>query len=247
MNKDVSISIKTFKDLYISYKPYITPSVMVLISFLLIIFAIFPQFQDFTTTLSQRENATLQLQTLSKNLVILRSIDEPTLNSNLAVSLKALPSNKDFESILTTISSVANKSGVALGNFQFKVGDLSKADVITGQFPSLSVNVVINSAPSGTINFLTNMAQSLPVSEIKSIDLNASSANIFLNFYYKSAGGAKVSPDALIIPISSKQQELLNQLSSWDGGLSSAPLIVPVESLTSPTSTPSSSAASLPL
>lgn len=236
MNKNVDT--QTLKDLYAAYKQFSVPIFMIIVSFFLIFFALIPQFQDLLTTFSQRSEAVQKLQILKSNLSLLGTTDESDLDSKLAVVLRALPAEKDFESVLTTISSVGNTSGVSLGNFEFRVGDLAGTSSGNDAFPSLGITLIINDGAVGASRFMSNLAESLPLSEVKKIDVNADSTTLFLVFYYKSLPNAKTSSDIKIVPVSAKQSELLGQLLSWDDNRSLAPSISPSD-LNSPTGTAS--------
>lgn len=215
MNKE--INSETLKLLFSSYKPYVLPILMLIATIVLVFSTFLPQLNGFTTTLSQRNEALRKLQVLRNNLAILTNAQETEIDSQLAVSLRAFPQTKDFESILTTISSVAANSGVALGNFEFRVGDLSKDQTTTGQFPALTINLIANTNAAGAAKFMTNLATSLPLSEVKSVDVNGGYTNFILLFYYKSVPVVNIPPDAIVAPLSIKQKQLLDEISSWEG------------------------------
>lgn len=232
MNKDITLDSQTLKILWGSNKQYFAPFLMIFVSVILLFVTILPQFNNLLTTLTQRSDAQQKLQILNNNLVILTNADEDTLNSQLNTTLKALPQNKDFESVLTTISLAASKAGVGLGNFEFKVGDLSKSLSGNEQLPSLTINILVNDGADGASRFMTSLATTLPVSEIKSVDVNGKYSNVTIAFYYKNISTAKALPDARLVPLSVKQMQLLEELSTWD---SSGSLVSPVPSSSSAT------------
>lgn len=240
MNKN--LDTQTLKDLYAAYKQFSVPIFMIIVSFFLIFFALIPQFQDLITTFSRRSEAAQKLQILENNLNLLKNTDQADLDSNLAVVLRALPAEKDFESVLTTISSVGNISGVSMGNFEFRVGDLAGTSSGNDAFPSLGITLIINDGVAGASRFMTNLAESLPLSEVKKIDINTDSTTLFLVFYYKSLSNVKTSSDVKMVPVSAKQSELLKQLLSWDDSRGLAPSISPPD-LNSSTGTASGSTA----
>ncbi|MEX2013277.1 MAG: hypothetical protein WD967_02635 [Candidatus Levyibacteriota bacterium] len=231
MNKNVDIQM--LKALYAAHKQYSVPAFIMLVSFFLIFFALIPQFQDLLITFSQRDEAAQKLQILKDNLNLLRTTDEVDLDSRLALSLRALSSEKDFESVLTTISSVANRSGVSVGNFEFKVGDLSGSTSGSDPLPSLGITLILNDGVNGASRFMANLAESLPLSEVKKVDVNTDFTTLSLVFYYKSLPITKIPLDARIPPISVKQSELLDKLLSWDNNVTLAPSVFPPD-LTSP-------------
>ncbi len=237
MNKDITLDSQTLKSLYGNNKQYVMPFVMFFVSLILIFVTILPQFNDLLSTLSQREDETAKLQILKNNLIFLTNTDETTLNFELETSLKALPQTKDFESVLKSISLAASKAGVGLGNFEFKVGNILKTESGNDQLPSLAVKIIINDGVGGAARFMTNLATLLPISEVKSVDINGNYTNLNLVFYYKNLPSIKVAPDVKLVPLSSKQTQLLKEISSWDSG--STPFLA-VPELESPTASPAS-------
>ncbi len=204
------------KSLYRSHRQYTTPILMIFVSMILVFVALLPLFNDLLNTLSQRDEATRKLQVLKNNLEILSAADEGSLEADIAVTLKALPQEKDFESVLNTVSAVAGKADVLLGNFEFRVGDLSKAQGSKDQLPSLAITLLINNGAIGAVRFMSELATALPISDVKSLDMNGNFTNITLLFYYKSIGSASISPDAPIAKPTAQKTELLEKLSTWD-------------------------------
>lgn len=211
-----NLDLKVFKELYTAYKQYSVPVLMMLASALLIFFALIPQFQDLLATLGRRGQEQEKLQVLKNNLNLLSATNEKDLDAKLSTALKALPVDKDFESVLTNISSVVNRSGVSLGSFEFRVGDLESKALGNDLLPSLALTLALNDGVSGVSRFMTNLAESLPVSEVKKVDVNINFATISVAFYYKSLASVSIQPDLKIIPLSVKQTELLSKLSSWN-------------------------------
>lgn len=218
MKKKSQLNFQIIKKLFAGKKQYATPALLIVVSIFIFFFALIPQFNDLLTTISQRNDALLKLKVLRNNLTTLTNTDENALSLNLQTSLKALPQNKDFESVLNAMSSSAAKAGTSIANFEFKVGDLSKSQISNGQFPALTITLSINDGAVVTTRFMTSLASSLPLSEVKSLDVNGNYSNITLLFYYKSASTLKASFDTPIVPLSAKQTQLLSQLSSWDSG-----------------------------
>lgn len=231
MNKDINSQL--FQSMYESVKPYFISILMITVSVVLIFIAIIPQFGSLLQTISQRNEAEVKLGIVKNNLTILKNTNDSVLTSQVGIALKALPSSKDFESVLNTISNSAASSGVSLSSYEFRVGDLSKLESASGQFPSLSVSVVLNDGAVGSSRFLTKLASSLPLSEVKSIDVNGSFSNITMLFYYKSLPSLKVNHDLPIKVLSAKQKQTLDQLTQWDDSNSfTAPAPKPAVSAT---------------
>ncbi len=225
------------KFLYKSHRQYTTPILMIFVSMILVFVALLPLFNDLLNTLSQRDEATRKLQVLKNNLEILSAADEGSLDMDLAVTFKALPQEKDFESVLNTLSAAASKAGVLLGNFEFRVGDLSKAQGSKDQLPSLAITLLINDGVVGAARFMSELATTLPISDVKSVDINGDFTNITMLFYYKSIGSANTPPEAPIAKPTAQKTELLEKLLAWDIGSVVAPAL-PVSSASESAASP---------
>lgn len=214
MNKEVNSEL--FQSFYLMLRPYFMAVLMIFVSTMLVLVAIIPQVSDLFSTISQRNDAVEKLAITKKNLLILQNTDEFALESQLNIALKAVPQIKDFEGILNTISRSASKAGVNLGSYEFRVGDLSNLDSKNNQYPSLSVSLVVNDGALGASRFLTEMAKALPLSEVKTVEINGNYTNIAVLFYYKSLPTLKISNDIAIPVLSAKQKQTLSQIESWD-------------------------------
>ena len=217
-NGRVNIDITALRIIYGRYKVYILPVLVIAVCLVLFLTVILPQLQYFLTLKDKRNEEAKKFYVLQNNLSVLSSLNDVSLASNLSVLSLALPPGKDFGSILNGISQAANNSGVALGDFDFRVGDISSSQSarITGAkgFPSLTLTLNLNSGVAGTLRFIKELSKVLPLSSVTSIDYNSNSSKITTVFYYKPFPPLEFNDTTPIETISQKDQTVIDKISS---------------------------------
>lgn len=214
MNGKINEDIKSLKFILDKNKPFIVPLAIILICIILFAQFVVPQFGALLKASQEGKEAKLRLETLRGNLNILRNINSATLDSQVKILNLALPLAKDFSGILNSIQYVSEKTEAILGNFSFKVGDLSKSEESSG-FPMIKVSIPINSSVTTVNNFVKTINETVPLSEASLIKIGNVSSVVDLHFYYKPLGVADYSQDAHISPISQKGLILINNLSGF--------------------------------
>ncbi len=186
-----------------------------LVSVIIFFQFVIPQFGAFLKAQKEAKTASLRLTTLKGNLSILTNVNEEALDSQLKVLSSALPLNKDFIGILNAIYSTAQKTGVDLGSFSFKIGDLSKPEN-NDNFPVIRMTVPINSSIAAINSFVEAISKTAPLSEVYFIRVGNASSSIGLSFYYKPLGESNYAQDAPISPVSQKGLTIVSQLSEFN-------------------------------
>lgn len=234
MDEKINADLKSLEFVIKKNKSYIVSIVIVLISILLFFQFIIPQFNSLLAVQKEAKDSSLRLDSLKANLDVLTNINEETLDSQLNILNSALPLGKNFVGILNSIYSSAQKTGVSLGNFSLKIGDITQTE--SGNFLFIRLSLPVNSSVAGANSFIETITKSLPLVEINSVKAGGTSSTITLSFYYKPLGGAaNYSQDARISSVSQKGLTIINQLSKFDNAFSVSQ--VPV----APVATPSAS------
>lgn len=222
LNQDVSLDFLskgidpgTARILYYQNKGYLISAVVIFTCILLILFLIVPQIQNVLSIKAQEEEYRQKIAVLKDNIAFLNNLNETELTSQTKLVAKALPPEKDFVSILYVLSTVAESSGVALGDFAFEVGDLSPSASQGGSYPSVEVSISLRGDVAGVKRFLTTLAKRLPLSEVVTISGNSSNVTMLIDFYYRSFPSLAFQDDVRI-PVQSKaDKELLKTLEAW--------------------------------
>lgn len=209
------IDLNTLRFLYNRYKAFIVPFlVIVFVAGIFIKFTV-PSIVDLFKGYEQQRSRKLSLEVMRNNLNFLKSIDVSILNSQFKIATKALPVDKDFDSVLNAISDASNKSGVVLGGFKFLVGSLSKDEVLQSEFPTLSLSVTVKGEVDAVENYLDRLSKALPLSEIAKIASQTDASIITINFYYKPLKVSEANDSLPLGQISDKGLSLINELSSF--------------------------------
>ena len=175
---------------------------------------IVPQVRTFFKVREEAENASQRLAELKENLSVLSSLDENILESQLKITSFALPINKDFGGILSALYSAAKDSGVSVGKFSLKLGDLSKSEEKDAKFPSIELTVNFENDIGAVNNFIDIIGKTLPISDISVVSTDSDSSNVSLLFYYKVLSTSNIQKNERIVPISNDKLSLLGKLST---------------------------------
>lgn len=214
MNKKISLDRLTLEELYKKYKDYLIPVLSIIICFFLLVFITIPQIGILSEKQQQLTTEKTKLHILTNNYNVLAGLDDFTLDSQLALTVGALPSSKNFTSVLNSINLAANKSGVFLGDYEFQVGDLSK--ISPGKnIPTLELTLFINGGVNETVKFVNELYNSLPITEVTNIEVNNNRSSITAVFYYKPF--ADVKDNSLPINSLSKNYlDIISKMSVWN-------------------------------
>ena len=215
MKENTNIDINTIKILYRKYKEHLTYILVIFIAVVLFLFTVLPRLKDLAKLNNDRKIELNKFSILKNNLDLLSNIDDSLLSSQLLLVSSALPSEKDFEGVLNSISLATAKSGASLSDYEFQVGGLSQSSIETTGFPFLTLTVTIRGTPLQVAKFIGYLSKSAPLSQVTSIMQNSSSATVAINFYYKALAPSQFNDSQAITPISEKGKQIIKTLSSW--------------------------------
>ena len=236
MNKKVSLEGLTLKYLYEKNRIYLLPLGVLFASvilFLTVTLPLFAQYRNINDSIVVEQQ---KLSTLKDNYNILLNADEATLDSQLTIATDALPPGKDFASILTVVSISANKAGVALGDYEFQVGDLSKG-IPSVKYPSLELVLTASGGVRSILNFISQVYSSVPLAEIINVEMNNNRSVVTVNFYYKPLPGTP-PVSSPIQPLSSQNLSTINTILTWNNGRLEGDIIPVVSSPSAATTSP---------
>lgn len=206
------IDIYTIRLLYSRYKGFIIPFIVIIIVIGLFVKVTVPAISDLLKGYEEQKEARLVIENIRRNLNFLQSIDDSSLKSQFKIVTKALPLNKDFDSILKAISDSSNNSGVVLAGFKFNVGKLSN-DEVESEYPTLKFELSLDGNIYAVDNFIDSLTKTLPLSEIKKIAADTDLSDVTIEFYYKIVKASEGNYTILNTPISEKGLSLIEDLS----------------------------------
>lgn len=210
MNKKVNLNAEVLKILYAENKEFLVPVGVIFVSILLLIFFIVPQINGFFQKQSQIPAKREKLANLQKSASSLSLTNDLVLDKDLKIVSSALPPSKDFAAILNAISGAASVAGVALGDFEFQIGDISKTNTQPTGTPSIEISLNITGSVETTVSFVKELKKTIPISEIAGVKSSGSFAAIELVFYYKPFPPQGVTDPEKIRPINQESQKMID-------------------------------------
>lgn len=185
---------------------------------------IFPQWADIQEATTAMNTKGDEVKAKEATYTFLNSIPNEVVDQNFTTVTTALPTQKDIVLIYSELNNAASSVGVKLGGFNVKIGGIYSA----AKAPTTSTERTINGIPF--INILVNISgsgeslrtfsdklyESVPVVEIKSVDIGKNDARYDVNFYYKPV---VLRPQTVstkpLEPLSGQDVKLLEQLEGW--------------------------------
>jgi hypothetical protein len=215
MKKQVNLDQQTILLLYKKNKSYIIP-VLVIITCLFLFFAlIIPQINNLLELQKQLRSEQDKLSLLKANLVSLTNLDASTLESQYNITTSVLPVNKDFAGIINAVSIAAGKTGLSVGDYDFAVGDVSKPQTNVTKFPFMQLSINLLGDVTSASKFISELYKTAPLCEVVSLDSSFNSISVTINFYFKTIPPVNFKEEVPLQGISSKNQAILNDVSSW--------------------------------
>lgn len=231
MSRAIKYGDKSFRFLYYRYKDsiYYFPTTVittVLVSVLLFIYVIVPQFQNWFSIRNEVIAVRSKINTLNQNINFMNNLDKGITNSQLQVATTTLPAEKDFIGLINVIVESALQSGVSVQDFSFRVGYIeqssenAEAASESGLSP-IQIAIEVNGSVNGVQRFLAEISEKIPLAEVLDIDGESRSTNINMQFYYKEFPKLVLEGDTPIEPVSEEKSELIRKLSGWEtaGGM----------------------------
>lgn len=222
MNKEINpgsfkfgLSQNALKILYDAYKEYIIAFAIIFVCLILFVKIIIPQIQDLFLINNQSKVLSEKIRVLKSNMIFLSSVNDDDLNSKLQVTSAALPSEKDFAAVLNAIQIASAKAGVMLGDFEFKVGELSTPSAKISTQPGMEIILTVSGGVEGSRRFITQLSKTLPLSQVSSLQTSGNLAVITTVFNYKPFSPTAFNFGSQLKALSKSDLSLLDKISSW--------------------------------
>ncbi len=205
----------TLRVLYRRHKTYLFPFLAFTVSLVIIVVVIIPEVQQMFALKSQEEMIGQKITIIRQNLTFLSTLNDANTNKQLQTATTALPSEKDFTGILSTISQAAAESGVLVGDFSFQVGELSASSKTTS-LPTIDIVLAVSGGGiEGIKRFLHELANRFPLSQITSVHVNDTTSSVTVSFFFRPFPSLKTDGSQTISPLSQSDISVLDKLSSF--------------------------------
>ncbi len=202
--------------------------VLFFISFMLIFYVIMPQYQQWFSIQNEVAQTQAKIATINQNIRFASSLDKNKLDMQLQTASAALPSDKNFQAILATLSDSALNAGVQFEDYSFRIGPLaaSPQDTVSTQYhvPILQMTVTIDGDLGKMQKFVETIEHRLPISVIPSLTGDARGTTLSIQFLNKPFSTITYHDEDPLTPVNKQQAKLLEDLSSWKSSSASVEL-----------------------
>lgn len=217
MNNKLSLQDLSYKMFYYRYKQYIIPLGTIFVCFFLLLYFIWPRVTEAFSIPKQIEAQREKNDQLRQNIQTLAAQQEGQLEQDFTLTAAALPGEKDFASILYAIASAANNANVTLADFDFLVGDLStqSAALSSNNNPSLNLKLTVSGGVRGGERFIKSLYESLPMSEVTTVNSSTNTTSLEVLFYYKIFAPLSYKEGMRINGFTTAEQNALQIIQQW--------------------------------
>lgn len=148
-------------------------------SFLLVLVAVLPIYQNANTILGKITKKSAELDELNTKVTILTQLDQAVLQERVETLDKALPPKKDVLLYLTSVDGLSRELGLTFGGLSLAPGDISEAsssakkpaknNKALGGLRGLETEIRINGDKDSIYTFLRTIEEVLPLMQIKDV------------------------------------------------------------------------------
>jgi len=214
------LNLRTLTIYYYRYKdtPYFAFGafgLVLVISFLLVVFLVIPQIQQFVSLQREIESVEATISTMESNREYLQSISEAKEQEQSEIVRFALPIIKDYAGIYTAIVTTASQTGVSLANFQYEVGSLNESVLEGNVVGEVRVTLSVSGSPTRITEYLKKLEETLPLSTVTFIAGDNLTSQLEVAFLYGGEQLIQIDPKQPLPRLSAEKQALLGTLSSY--------------------------------
>lgn len=208
--------------LYFYYKdsPYYSwlfLSIIFSVSIILIFNVIIPQAQGWFSIRDEVLATRQRIAILNSNITFMSNLNKDQIDLRNQLALKALPLEKNFSDVIDAIVGSSIRSNVTVDDFDFSLGQIASFSAkdkkgLQGEIDSVKVQLSLRGSIDGVKNFVKEMSDTFPLSEVDSVDTTSGETAIEIKFYTKDFKDFKIVYDQPVQPISAANSDVLNSL-----------------------------------
>ncbi len=211
--------------LYRKHKKQIVPLVFGFAAVFVVFRIILPQWSDITEVQQLLTSKGEVVKAKQETVDLLNSLPQENVNTNYSVATTALPPQKDIVLLFSELNDASARADVKLGGFTVKVGGVYSAtntnkdtDKSINGIPYLNILISVSGQSDALRKFADVMYKSMPIVEIKNIDIAKNDARYDVNFYFRPiALKAAKSDSTALTNLTPLQISQLKELNSWKG------------------------------
>ena len=210
--------------IYRKRRNQLLPLAMGFASFFVLFRIILPQWSDIQDTMQLVSTKSEAVQAKEQTVQLLNSTTLESVSADYDLVTTALPIQKDIVLIFSELNGAAAASGVELGGFTVKVGGVYASDTATqvatkslNGIPYLNTLVNVNGTNENVRKFAIELYKSIPLVEIKNMDISKKDARYDVNFYFKPVTVRPNNADSTALKgLSVAERNQLELLKTWN-------------------------------
>jgi len=202
--------------LYSKYKIIIFPVLVGFSGIILMVLVIIPQLKGYLSRQEDAKQVKNRLEILDVKAKDLENLSEADLQRKLQSAVSALPTTKDYTSVIGLIQRLSAQSGVTLKTVSLDTG----RGASSSEANSFAVSTEITSSKAGFDQFLKSIEAAPLVMKVASIEISSSggadsvTASIVIDVYYSPTPKNLGSVDSPLPKLSQEEENLALDLVS---------------------------------
>lgn len=209
---------------YYRYKEYFISIGAIAIGLLLLVFFVMPTSQEYFAQKEEERILAEKNDILSSNLKLITSMNDSALNHQFLLTSQAIISEKDYSSVMNSISKASQRSGALLGDFSFAVGDLSTRSPVLVSNSSFNIDIPVIGSLVTIERFIDALSSQSPLVVIVGVDINLGSATVHTTFPYKQFSLKAFSSLTPLKDFTAEDKRVLSVFETWDTSSLVAPI-----------------------
>ncbi len=216
--------MKELEAIYRKRKHQLIPIIFGFTAVFVLFRIVVPQWGDIQEVQSLLTSKNKNVKAKSDSITLLNSITQETIDENFNLVTTAIPLEKDVILIFNELNQIATKTSVKLGGFNVKIGGIYSTDKkpkanqkLVNGVPYVNILVNVSGKGAGLRSFADELYKSIPLVEIKSIDITKTGARYDVNFYYKPPALKQDNADGVpLTSLNGTEVKQLKDLKSWN-------------------------------
>lgn len=195
-------------------KDLLVPLCILFIAVVLFVVFILPGILSFPSKKGDRDTEVARLNQIKEAKRVLENVNDEQLTEEVEIVTRTLPSDKNFEIILSAISQAAVDSGSQIANYIFSdSGNPNTSEQNT--YSGLTFDIGILGGIEQAASFVDKLYESYPVSEVKEISYTNGVSKIIISFYFKPFTSVNAQDAALARGKTAEELNTFQEISEW--------------------------------
>lgn len=210
------------------YRDFLFPGIVIILIVVSLVIVVKPKITELMEIRGNLAKQKQELAQLIQKAAILEGYDQNELQVRANKTLKVLPAEKNGPLVLATVRTLVNEQDLDLEGLSVNIGEVStgaaKPKSSKEKVPSLEIKLSISGNLDDFYKFLEGIQTTAPIMKIKQLSFsregNSVSGSLLLASYYLNLPVDIGKTSSKIVPITSQEAEIYQQLSGYQLAIS---------------------------